>query len=257
MPMYRTRPSGINTDGFNEGLSALAKAYAPATPQEMYLSQKAATERANASRIAELYSQASDPNVDQVVFDRRAGIAGAYNPNQSMTAVNANNATTLRTNAADNATRERTNAADNRGKLAVAYAAPITAREGETVYLPNQTRAATGLPGTISGAFTLKPDERKVLPDGRELQGNESPPTLEQVKGAAAGRMSPELQAALAFGSTPTPTVQGANGPVITTAPQSIGQSPAPAAVAPSNISRLQAERAALQARDPADPRIA
>ncbi|WP_238273094.1 hypothetical protein [Methylobacterium cerastii] len=191
------------------------------------------------------------------MFDRRAGIAGAYSPNQSMTAVNANNATTLRTNAADNARALQTNNADNQSKLAIAYAAPVTAKEGETVYLSQQTSAATGLPRTVSGAFTLKPDQKSVLPDGRELQGNESPPSLEQAKAADYGRMTPELRQAIVFGSTPTPSVQGANGPVITTAPQSIGQAPAPAAVAPSNVSRLQAERAALQAHDPNDPRVA
>jgi hypothetical protein len=226
MPLYRSRAPTLN---FDEGLSALAKAFAPPTGAETYAFTRAASERAEAQRKAELYGQAGDPNLDQGVFDRKASIAGAYSPNQSMTAVNANNATTLRTNAADNATRERGNALDNRTKISIAMAAPITAKEGETVYLPQQTQAATGLAPTISGAFTLNQGQQANLPDGRVLAGAPKPLSTDELAAQDAQQLPIDdpMRRALGLKGVQTLNVQTPDGPRIATIPQAIGQAPA------------------------------
>ncbi|MFK5599080.1 hypothetical protein ACFZ8E_19070 [Methylobacterium sp. HMF5984] len=268
MPMYRTRPSGINTDGFNEGLSALAKAYAPATPQEMYLSAKMATERDELARkqagiaairggsrsIADyIGAGVSDPVKASSIADMyaRAALPGArpQDLDASSYALNGNAGNTFAGIDVNNRAQMARSQVEQRGQTDRTMLAPVS--EGATRFVPPSIASAYGTGPMQVGAQALKPDQKTVLPDGRELQGNESPQTLEQAKAADYAGMSPELRRAIVFGSTPTPSVQGANGPVITTAPQSIGQSPAPAAVAPSNVSRLQAERAALPAGDP------
>lgn len=225
MPMYRAKAPALGTS-LDEGVSSLAQAFAPPKATDVYAYAKAKSERESASRLADLMVMARDPNVNPTVFANQAGIAGAFTPSQSLEAVDRNNATTLRTNALDNRTKLQQTSLEGESALAKAYAAPVILNEGQTATLPQQTQVATGLPGTIAGAFTLKPGEVSNRPDGRTVAGPAKPLTDAEVKGAILGGMPRIMQEAITFGSTPLQTIMGENGPVLETGPQSVGKTP-------------------------------
>lgn len=252
MPLYRAR-TPINFDSFNEGLSALGKAFAPPSAAETLAYTKAAAERESASRLAELYGRAKDPNLDTVVFDRQAGIAGAYAPSQSLTAVDRNNATTLRTNAADNARALQQTVLQGRNSIAEAMAKPVILGDGQTAFLPGQTQAATGLPSSLRGNITLNQGQQATLPGGEVIAGAQKPLSMDEAKAADYGGLPDPLRRAIVFGSTPTPTVSTPDGLRITTAPESLGQAPAPDAAAKPDLRNYKdGDRAGAARFDPA-----
>jgi hypothetical protein len=222
MPTCRTRAPVINLD---EGLSAIAKAFAPPGAAETLAYAKAGSERESASRLAELYRQAGDANLDTVVFDRRAGIAGAYNPSQSMTVVNANNATSERNNAADNARALRQTGLQQQGELSRSMIAPVQA--GATRFVPPSIASAFGVGPTQVGVVELNQGQQATLPDGRVLSGAEKPLSMDERKAQDYAGMPDPLRQAIVFGNTPTTNVQTPGGPRISSVPDSIGQAPA------------------------------
>ncbi|GJE60277.1 hypothetical protein [Methylobacterium trifolii] len=226
MPLIRTRTPAIDTDQLTSSFDSIAKLFAPPTAQELYVSQKAQNERASGSRLTELYRDAADPNVNPVAFANRAGIAGAFAPNQSLEAVDRNNRTTLSTNAADNARALQQTTLQQQGDTTRTMLAPVG--QGATRFVPPTIASAFGVPQQQTGVVELNQGQQATLPDGRTLAGANKPLSIDEVKAAVFGQMPTDQQQAITFGSTPTPSVQTPDGPRITTAPLALGQTPAP-----------------------------
>ncbi|BAU89655.1 hypothetical protein MPPM_1050 [Methylorubrum populi] len=250
--MPRTRTALIDPTQLREGFSSLASAFAPPTAQEMLAGAKIRETNQKVSQLADLYSIAGGSDVDQARLDRLAGIAGAYSPNQSLTAVGMNNATSERTNAADNARALRQTRMQQDGELARAMLAPLST--GQTRLVPGNIASAFGVPQTQVGVISLNQGDRAVLPDGRTLDGAAKPLTDDQLRAQILGGLPAGEQRAWGLGNTPVETVQSPGGPRIVFRSDSVGQAFAPAQAAPTNLARLQAERAALP---PGDPRAA
>lgn len=223
--MPRTRTSLIDPTQLREGFSNIAAAFAPPTAQEVYLGAKAASERASATRIADLYSMAGGSDVDQARLDRLAGIAGAYSPNQSLTAVGMNNATSVRTNAADNERALTQTRLQQRGELDRAMLAPVGA--GGTRFVPGSIASAYGVPETQTGVVSLNPGDRAVLPDGRTIDGAAKPMTDDQLRAQILGGLPENERRAAALANVPVETVQSPGGPRIAFRADAVGQAPA------------------------------
>lgn len=250
--MPRTRTALIDPTQLREGFSSLASAFAPPTAQEMLAGAKIRETNQKVQQIADLYSMAGGSDVDQARLDRLAGIAGAYSPNQSLTAVGMNNATSVRTNAADNERALTQTRLQQRGELDRAMLAPVGA--GGTRFVPGSIASAYGVPETQTGVVSLNPGDRAVLPDGRTLDGAPKPLTDDQLRASILAGLPENERRAWGLGNTPVETVQSPGGPRIAFRADAVGQAPAPAQTAPTNLARLQAERAALP---PGDPRAA
>lgn len=250
--MPRTRTALIDPTQLREGFSSLASAFAPPSAQEMLAGAKIRETNQKVSQIADLYSMAGGSDVDQARLDRLAGIAGAYSPNQSLTAVGMNNATTLRANTADNERALTQTRLQQRGELDRAMLAPVSA--GGTRFVPGSIASAYGVPETQTGVVSLNPGDRAVLPDGRTLDGAPKPLTDEQLRAQILGGLPENERRAAALANVPVETVQSPGGPRIAFRADAVGQAPAPAQAAPTNLARLQAERTALP---PGDPRVA
>ena len=225
MPRIRSRGPLIDPTQLREGFSNLAQAFAPPTAQEMLAGAKIRETNQKVSQIADLYSMAGGSDVDQARLDRLAGIAGAYSPNQSLTAVGMNNATTLRANTADNERALTQTRLQQRGELDRAMLAPVGA--GGTRFVPGSIASAYGVPETQTGVVSLNPGDRAVLPDGRTLDGAAKPLTDDQLRAQIIGALPAGEQRAYALGNTPVETVQSPGGPRIAFRADAVGQAPA------------------------------
>ncbi|MBE7196265.1 MAG: hypothetical protein INR70_00465 [Parafilimonas terrae] len=248
MPMYRAQ-RGIDTRQIEDGFSSLAKVFAPPSPQEMLAGAKTREIAAQQGRISELYAMAKDPNFQREVFDRMAVAAGSYTPNQSYYSVDTADRRSGLNNAADNARALQQTGMQQRGETERALLAPVG--QGATRFVPDAIAKMFGVPQTQTGVVELNQGQTATLPDGRTLAGSEKPMSSDEVKARVLGGMPLEQQRAAAFGTTPLQTVMGPDGPTLTTGPEAIGRTPAPAQQAPSSLARLQAERAGLPAGDP------
>ncbi|WHQ68619.1 hypothetical protein [Methylorubrum extorquens] len=223
--MPRTRTALIDPTQLREGFSNLASAFAPPSAQEIFLSAKTASERASATRIADLYSLAGQSDVDQARLDRLAGIAGAYNPNQSLTAVGMTNATTLRANSADNERALTQTRMQQDGELARAMLAPLGT--GQTRLVPGNIASAFGVPQTQTGIVSLNQGDRAFLPDGRTLDGAPKPLTDDQLRASILAGLPESERRAAALSGVPVETVQSPGGPRIAFRADAVNQAPA------------------------------
>lgn len=247
--------SYYNDPSIGQAVGNLAAAFAPPDGTQLYAGQKAQGEAWKNSRLAELYAMAGRPDVDQSVLDRQAALAGAYNPNQSLTAVGMNNDTTLKTNAADNARAIQQTRLQQQGDTTRTLLAPLS--EGQVRHAPPGVAQFYNIPEQQIGGVKLSAGQNFTFPGGQTIEGPEAPETESTIKARVLGGMPIEQQRAVVFGSTPIDPVVGPDGkPLNVTRLGAIGQQPAakPADVAPTNVAKLQAERAALQ---PGDPRAA
>ncbi len=188
---------------------------------------KSAAEREKAARLADLYNYAKDPNYDQTRADRLGVAAGQYAPTQSYYAVDENNDTSLKTNAATNAASLAVADKNNAGALARLYATPIVAGDGQTVMLPAQTAAATGLPGMFRGNITANQGQTVTTPGGEVIAGAPKPLSDSEVKGAILGRQSPADQRAVAMQGVGVTQVQDKSGePTLVNTPDAAGRTP-------------------------------
>lgn len=222
------RNGGYTTDpALATSFDNLAAAFATPSGSDVLGYTKSTAEREKAARLADLYNYAKSPGYDQTLADRMGIAAGNYNPSQSYYAVDEGNDTTLKTNAATNAASLAVADKNNAGALARQFALPIQTAQGATTTLPAQTQAATGLPGTISGAFVTAPGDT-VTRDGVTLaQGTPKPLTDSEVKGAILGRQSPEDQRAVAMqGVGVTPVLDAKGEPTIVMTPDAAGRTP-------------------------------
>ncbi|SFK86147.1 hypothetical protein [Methylorubrum salsuginis] len=246
--MPRTRTALIDPTQLREGFSNLAQAFAPPSAQELLAGSKIRETNQRVAQIADLYAMAGDPNVNGTVLANKAGIAGAFNPSQSLEAVDRNNRTSVFNNAADNTRALQQTRMQQDGELTRAMLAPLGT--GQTRIVPGSIASAFGVPERQTGIVSLNQGDRAFLPDGRTLDGAPKPMSDDQLKASIIAGLPQAEQRAYALGGTPVENVVTPNGPRVAFRADAVGQEPMAPQAAPTNLARLQAERAALPPGD-------
>lgn len=226
----------------------LAQLFAPPSGGDAAGWAAANAKNAEAKRLAELYAQAPD-------WDRKAVAADLYDPTASFYAQDQNTATTRRGQDITSATALEERRMQEAGLLQRQFASPITAKEGDTVYLPEQTASATGLPRIVAGNINAGKDETITTPDGRVFKGATTPLTADQLSATIIGGQPAASQRAWAMRDVPVENVVGPDGktPQVAFRPDAVGQQPfiKPTAESQTEITRLIAERDTLPPNDP------
>lgn len=201
----------FNDPNIAVGLSNLAAAFAPPSPEEYLLAEQVKGERLTNQARGDMYGLAGGD------FDKLGIVADLYDPNNSFYAVNTADATTRRGQDIDAQTLRLNNRTDNVFDLAQAYATqPLTFGE-----------ALPGLTPEMAAALDIP-----VLPatSGMAAGAPKPAPTLAEAQGAlfnqGAGMLTDEQIAAYAFGDTPVQNIVTADGPRVATTLDSIGQEP-------------------------------
>lgn len=219
-----------NDPSLAQAFGNLASAFAPPSGSDLSGYAAAAAKKAETARLAELFSYARDPNFDQSNFDRMGQASGQWTPSTGYYGVDTTATTARRgqdVSAATDITKQRMQDA---AAMARQQALPITAAENATVFLPQGTEEATGLPSTLFGQTALSPGETAFRADGTSLQGAAKPLSETEFVAQIMADMTPEQQRARAMGSTPVETIVGADGtPQIAWRNDAVGQQPAPA----------------------------
>lgn len=210
----------------------LAGMFKPPSGADAYGFTKAASEKANAQRLAQLFNVAIDPNTPRETIDRYGVGSGSFNPSNSYYSVDQTNATSRSNNSATNRTTLDKARMDNEGALARQFALPITVAENATVRLPAQTAAATGLPGMFGGQVSAAQGETVRPADGNVLMGAPKPLNESEVKAAEltrlrnSGAIDDRQMNAIIFGNTPIEPVQTPEGPRNAYRTDAVGQAP-------------------------------
>lgn len=242
MPLYRSRAPVLN---FDEGLSALGKAFAPPSGAETYAYARARKEqqdlanqqagisaiRGGSGAIADyINAGVSDPVKASSIADmyRRSVVPGArpQDLDTSSYALNGNAGNTFAGLDVNNRASMQRTQVEQQGQLDRAMVAPVSA--GATRFNPQAIADAYQVAPTQTGVVELKQGEQATLPDGRTLAGAPKPLSMDEAKATDYQGLPDPLRRAIVFGNTPTPTVATPDGPRITTAPESLGQAPAP-----------------------------
>lgn len=238
----------FNDPNIGQAFGNLASIFAPPSGPDLAGYAEAASRRAQAARLAELFSYAHNPTYDRSMADRLATAAGVYSPNQSYYAVDlgdqttrrgqdltaetsihnnaADNVRALQTNSADNQRALVVDAADNENKLKLGLITPVAANA--TRYVPPDIANKFSIPEQQLGAIILNQGQQATLPDNRVLTGQKIPLTSSQqdaadkeelrAKGLVTDQMladaqmskDPLVQAILPGSTTPTWVTRGA-----------------------------------------------
>jgi len=234
----------FNDAAIGQGVANIADMFKPPSGSDTYGYAKAAAEKAQAERIAQLYREAPD-------HEGRSIIADLFDPSQSFTAVNTDAQTKLKIAELQEA-----------GSFARQFAQPVLVNEGQTAFLPAQTAAATSLAPMFTGNISADPGEQITTPDGRMIAGAPKPLTETEWKATQGERLRDSGQLvdadilAAINSDIPVETTVGPTGPQITRRSDSWGRQPAATPSAPTELAQLQSERRTLAAASPDDPRI-
>lgn len=209
-------PNRFNDPALGQAFANVASIFAPPSAQDLAGYATANAKKQEAERLAWLFANPNDP-----LADRKATMAGVYNPTQSYYAQDQNTATarrgqdvtattTLATNAADNARALETNMTDNRFGLAEQFMTPL-----------NPGQVQPGLPEGIAGAFNVP-----ALP---RTEGN--PEIMSETQQKAKERQ--DLRANGLFDDTLLlDSILGENAPVKTVGPDGTATFSTPGAAA-------------------------
>jgi hypothetical protein len=225
MPSFRN--NAVDPQQISGAFDSIAKAF-QTTPQEILAGAKSRETLQKVQYLADAYKLAQDPNADVGQLDRVATIAGAYSPNQSWTAVDRNNATTLKTNAADNARALQQTGLQQTGETERALLTPVG--EGGTRFNPGSIASRFGVPAVQVGVVKTNEGQTATLPDGRTLAGPAKPLTTDQVDAQTLQGLGADAMRQHAQSNVPVEQiVSAATGkPTFVSRADAIGQSPAP-----------------------------
>jgi hypothetical protein len=225
MPSFRN--NAVDPQQISGAFDSIANAF-KVTPQEILAGAKSRETLQKVQYLADAYKLAQDPNSDQGALDRLASIAGAYAPSQSLTAVDRNNATTLKTNAADNARALQVAREGQAGDTTRTLLAPVG--EGQTRFVPPSVASLYGIPAQQVGAVKVNEGQNATLPDGRTIAGQAKPLSTDQLNAQTLQRLGPDAERQAALGGVPVETIiSAATGkPTFVSRADAIGQSPAP-----------------------------
>lgn len=224
MPVRR---NGYYTDpALAKSFDNLAEAFKTPSGSDVYGYVKSSGEREKAARLADLYAYAKSADYDQTRADRMGIAAGNYAPTQSFYAVDEGNDVALRNNAATNAASLAVADKNNAGALARQYAQPVIVGDGQTVRLPAQTAAATGLPDMFRGNITANQGQTVTTPTGEVISGAPKPMSETEMKAVILGQLPANEQRAVALAPAGTSAVVTPEGPRNVFAADSVGQEP-------------------------------
>jgi hypothetical protein len=175
---------------FQQGISNLAKIFAPPSGSDLYGYSKAAeSQQTQEARAKYLGMDVNDPQYKKL-SDHFAVFEGR-NPNYYQ--IDTNASTDLSKNSADNQRILQTNAADNNRAMAQTRYGAI----GQNQVLPALPGSVAGMfnlpeSGVVSGNIGVNPGEKVVTPDGREIQGNAKPLSSTEWEAQQAERLRAE-----------------------------------------------------------------
>jgi hypothetical protein len=123
--------------------------------------------------------------------------------------------------------------------------------EGATRFVPPSIASKFQLPPQQVGVVKLNQGQTAAVPGGETIAGAPKPLSMDEVKARVFGQQDPAFQRSVVGHEIPVESVVTPEGPKIVPRDQAYGKTPAPAQAAPSNVARLQSERAALPDGDP------
>jgi len=225
MPDFK-RPYSLTEDPyFAQGVGALAKMFAPLSPQEVYAGAKAKETQQKVGMLADLYKLAQDPNFDQQRFDRVGAASGQWAPSQGYYAIDQHNATSRANNSADNARALEQTDREQFGQTERALLHPVAA--GATRFVPSSIASMYEIPEQQVGVVSASQGEKVVTPDGRTIMGAPKPLTKSEVEGRILSGLPDDIKRAVAIGGTPVESVVGQDGkPVIQFRSNAVGMQP-------------------------------
>lgn len=235
-----------NDPNLGAAFSNLAEMFKPPSAQEAYAYTKMKAAKEEASRLAEMYSVAKDPNTPRETIDRLGIAAGRFNPNSSFYSVDQGNATSRANNSANNARSLEETIMQGRFAMERQNAQGVTLSEGQT-FVPSPAQRQVGFE-PAQGGVTLNQGQTfnpSPVVGGAPLAGAPKPMSLDEVKAnelqqqRSSGGITDEVMRNIIFGSTPIEAVQTPDGPRNVGRLDAIGQQPAPSAsaAAPKTIS--------------------
>lgn len=200
----------FNNPGIAQAAANLSSLFSPVGAEggaEAAAFATADARRAEMNNLGRLFDYAQDPSLDQTRFDRMGQAVGRWNPSQGYYAVDQSNLTSRANNAADNQRALQTNVLDNQRQAVTSLF--DTVGQGEIrPAVPEELMGVLGLPGID------------------QVMGAPKPLTESEVNGARIQSLPPELQDAIAFGSTPVENIVTPEGPRVQTRLGAIGQEP-------------------------------
>lgn len=206
----------FNDPQIASALSNLASVFAPPSATDHLAWTKAASEKAEAQRLSDLWAAAGDD------FDKMGVAAGQWNPNQSYYAVDTADATTRRGQDIDSADARRGQdiVADTAVKQALIGLGDTTLSHGDVMPgVPADLAEALGVP-----AFPAQ--------SGADLGAPQPPMTESEVKGAErtrlreTGQLTDDMLLSTILGDVPVETVTTPEGPRIVQRHEAVGQEP-------------------------------
>ncbi|WP_176056007.1 hypothetical protein [Brucella intermedia] len=216
MPIRRN--GYFNNPALGQISANLADMFAPPSGADAAGWATAHAKNAEAEREADRYRMLVDRNTTPEIADfyLRTMPGGAKNTYYD---IDQGNATLRANNAADNARALEDRRMQEAGALQRVYAAPIGVNKDQTVYLPEQTAAATGLNGTLTGMYGVNSGETLALPNGQMLQGAPKPMTSDEWRATQnerlrqSGQISDDMLIDTIVGDkTPVKAVVGGKG---------------------------------------------
>lgn len=205
----------FNDPALAAAASNLAGLFAPPSGSDAAGWAAAGAKKAESARLAELFNYAKDPNFDQTQFDRLGVGAGAYTPSQSYYSVDEGNAVTRRGQDVTAQTALSTNAADNARALETNRLSEL----GNLFDPLAQDAMRPAIPTDIAAQFGVT---HGLVAE----HGKDSPLSETQLKASILGGMTPEMQEAVTFGSTPIEPIATPAGPRNVLRTDAIGEVP-------------------------------
>ncbi|KQP60091.1 hypothetical protein ASF41_10460 [Methylobacterium sp. Leaf111] len=251
MPLYRTRAPVINLD---DGLSAIGKAFAPPTPQEVAVMQRGQEAARKATSIEAIRngsrnmgdffgSDVADPVRQYAIADLygRSQAPGArpQDLDTSNFAIHGNAGNTFAGLDVNNRASMARTQVEQQGQTIRELLKPVG--KGDSRFVPPTVASAFGTAPIQTGVVQLSPGEQANLPDGRVLSGVEKPMTKAEVEGGILQRQPSDVQDAAVLSGIPVETVMTSEGAKILYRNNAVGKAPAPDAAAKPELRNYKA----------------
>lgn len=251
MPLYRTRAPVINLD---DGLSAIGKAFAPPTPQEVVVMQRG-QEAARKAASVEAIRNGSKNVADWIGSDvadpvKSYAIADMYGRSQapgvrpqdldtSNFAIHGNAGNTFAGLDVNNRASMARTQVEQQGQTVRELIKPVG--KGDSRFVPPTVASAFGTAPIQTGVVQLGPGEQANLPDGRVMSGAPKPLTKAEVEGGILQRQPSDVQDAAVLSGIPVETVMTSEGAKILYRNNAVGKAPTPDAAAKPELRNYKA----------------
>lgn len=205
--------SGYNNPEIAQAATSIGKMFS-GVPQasDVLAAEQAKAKAAEASRLAEMFSYAKDPNYSRAQAERYSFATGQSNGTNGYYAQDQNNATAIAKTAADNTRALQQTALTQEGENLRAATAPLS--EGQTrAPALGKFFGRPDMPDNTQGGVKLSEGQTYVGPNGFTAAGTPKPLSETDMKARILGGLSQADQRATVMSSVGVTPVQGANGP--------------------------------------------